>query len=590
MCGIIGYKGSKNAADIILSGLSRLEYRGYDSWGVAIKNLEGLKVFKQVGKISDATAHEEKIAKGCVGMGHTRWATHGKVTEENTHPHTTTDMKIAVVHNGIIENYQELRDILKQKGHTFTSQTDTEAIAHLIEEYTKTTDFLTAVKSALADIKGSFAIVCAHKDCPDLVCARRDSPLVIGVDHKNKEYFVASDIPAFIEHTKDVIFVDDNELVILKDQPVFYNLLDGRVVEKKEHRVDWSIEQAKKGDFEHYMIKEIKEQKETIKNALAQKDSVLEGLAKKINEGFGVFFVAAGTSLNAAKSAAYMFSKHAGKHVNVADASEFEYYKNFLTPKTLMITLSQSGETADVLSAVKAAKEKGVEIISIVNVMGSSLARTSDVSLLMNAGPEICVAATKTYTSQLAILHLLAYAITGRLNRGREWLKYAADKVDELTSDTEIKKLENLAMRLKDTKHMYLIGRGLSYPTAEEAALKIKEVSYIHAEAFSGGALKHGAMALIEERTPVIAFAPNDETFNDMISNCMEVKARGAFVIGISPKDNEAFDFHIKVPELNGTSPIANIIPIQVLSYYLAVLNGLNPDKPRNLAKSVTVK
>ena len=589
MCGIIGYKGNKNASEFILSGLSMLEYRGYDSWGVAIKKDNKIVTFKKIGKISDRTAKDE-IATGTIGMGHTRWATHGGITKNNAHPHTNEIGNIAIVHNGIIENYQKLKKSLKEKGHEFLSETDTEIIAHLIEEYEKEMDFLDAFKKALNDIEGSFAIVCMHKDRNELICARRDSPMVVGVNHKKNEYFVASDVPAFLEHTRDVIFMDDNEIVIINNKPTFYNLLNGKIVEKKEQHITWDIAQAKKGDFKHFMLKEIKEQKETLKNAISQKDEVIESIADKINSGFGVFFVASGTSLNAAKSAAYMFSKHAKKHVNVVDASEFEYYKDFLTPKTLMITISQSGETADVLSAVKTAKKIGVEIISIVNVMGSSLERQSDKSLLMNAGPEICVVATKTYTSQLAILHLIVYAVSNRLKRGKEWLKYAADHVDELTCQTEITKLENLALRLKDCHHMYLIGRGLSYPTALEAALKIKEVSYIHAEAFPGGSLKHGPLALIEKGTPLIVFAPKDETFDQTITNAMEAKARGAFIIGVSPEDNEVFDFHINVPDLNGTSPIANIIPIQVFSYYLAVLKGLDPDMPRNLAKSVTVK
>ncbi|MCK5373397.1 MAG: SIS domain-containing protein, partial [Candidatus Aenigmarchaeota archaeon] len=366
--------------------------------------------------------------------------------------------------------------------------------------------------------------------------------------------------------------------------------ITGNIIDKKVQVLDWDVEQAKKGDFKHYMLKEISEQKETITKAIHQDDKVLQGIADTINESYGTFFIASGSSYNAALSASYTFSKIARKHINIVDSSEFPNYEHFLTPQTLMITVSQSGETADVLEAVKVAKKKGVKILSIVNVMGSSLMRNSDHTLLMNAGPEICVLSTKSYTSQLAILTLLAYACVGKLSEGKELLKGVAEHVGDLTDPKTLLNTIELASYMKDKEHLYVIGRGQSYSTALEAALKIKEVSYIHAEGFAGGTLKHGPIALIEEGTPCIVFVPNDETRKEILSNAMEIKSRGGYIIGVSDEENEIFDYFIKVPDVGHASPITDIIPIQVLSYYLAILRGCNPDRPRNLAKSVTVK
>ncbi|MBW6461512.1 MAG: glutamine--fructose-6-phosphate transaminase (isomerizing) [DPANN group archaeon] len=593
MCGIVGYKGKREAYKIILDSLKTLEYRGYDSWGVAVIGNPSISVVKEVGMISDADSliNNTKITKGTTGVGHTRWATHGNVTEANSHPHLSTDGKIAVVHNGIIENYQSLRGELKKKGYVFKSDTDSEVIPYLIEDFLKSEtgiSFEDAFRKTLYLLEGTYAIVAIDKDSETMLCVRKDSPIVIGVG--DGEYFIASDAPAFIEHTKNVIFLENDELVAFNGDMKIIDLVTGKKLSKKPQVIDWDVEQAKKGEFKHYMLKEISEQKETINKAIHQDNKVIQDIADAINESYGTFFIASGSSYHAALSASYTFSRIAKKHINVVDASEFPNYEHFLTPQTLMITVSQSGETADVLDAVKVAKKKGVKIISIVNVMGSSLMRNSNYSLLMNVGPEICVLSTKSYTSQLSILTLLAYASVGKLDEGKALLKCVANHVGELTDPKVLLDTVEVASYLKDKEHLYVIGRGQSYPTALEAALKIKEVSYIHAEGFAGGSLKHGPIALIEKGTPCIVFAPNDETKKEVLSNAMEIKSRGGYIIGVSDMDNEIFDYFIKVPDVGHASPICDIIPIQVLSYYLAILRGCNPDRPRNLAKSVTVK
>ena len=589
MCGIIGYIGNRRAAPILLKGLKHLEYRGYDSAGMATLSSR-VEVRKDVGKIEDL---EKRLRfeemEGEVGIGHTRWATHGKVTKENAHPHFSQNRKIYVVHNGIIENYQELREFLKENGFNFYSETDTEVIPNLIQyEMERGKSFEEACKAALKRLEGSFAVVIMHEGEEKLIAARRGSPLVIGVG--DGEYFVASDIPAFLEFTKKVIFMYDWDFaVITKNGVKFYNLREGKEVERSIDVIDWDAEQAKKGEFKHYMIKEILEQVETIQRAAMQDESIVAAIVEEMRKARGIFFVGCGSSYHACFAGSYIFSKVANLHVNVMLASEFPNFKHFLNENTLVFAVSQSGETADVLEAVRAAKEKGSKVISITNVRGSSITRYSDRFLLLNAGPEICVLATKTYTSQLALLTLLAYAYAGRYEEGRKRLRYLWNVVYNLTSRTSREMIKKLAERLKDEEHIFVIGRGLQYATALEAALKIKEVSYIHAEAFAGGELKHGTIALIEDGTPCIVFV-SEENEKEIISNAVEIKSRGGYIIGVSPKNNEVFDFWIKVPECDVANPIVQIIPIQILAYQLAVLRGYDPDKPRNLAKSVTVK
>jgi len=589
MCGIIGYAGKKNAVPLVCDGLKKLEYRGYDSCGIAVKTNGIISVIKDKGKIADVLdSAEVRKLTGNIAMGHTRWATHGTVTQENAHPHLSSNGEIAVVHNGIIENYQELRKFLEGKGFKFHSQTDTEVIPNLIELYLREgKGFTDAVRESLNRLEGSYAVLIMRKGADMLIAARKESPLVLGLGAEGN--FAASDIPAFLDHTKKVIYLSDFDMAVLNRDLKIYNVKTGLPVERKISTVEWSAEQAKKGNFEHFMLKEISEQAETLGKAIEQDRGSIEEIVTAIKAAKGIYFVACGSSYHACLAASYKFSKLAKKHINICLASEFPNFEHFLIPDSLVIAISQSGETADVLAAVKAAKAKKAKVISIVNVMGSTLARESDKAILMNAGPEICVLSTKTYTSQLAILTLIAYALAGRYEEGKGMLKELIRYIYYLTAESTRDYIKKLAVRLKDSQHIYTIGRGLQYPTAMEAALKIKEVSYIHAEGFAGGELKHGSIALIEKGTPCIVFTSTD-TEKEILSNAMELKARGAYIIGVGPNNNEAFDTFIKVREAEEANSICQIIPIQILAYQLALLRGCDPDMPRNLAKSVTVK
>jgi len=604
MCGIIGYVGQKEAAPIIFNGLKRLEYRGYDSAGVAIvdeANGKGVEIKKDVGRVD---AINEKLdflsMRGTIGIGHTRWATHGGVTQTNAHPHISNNKKIVVIHNGIVENYQEIKKMLKADGFSFYSETDTETIPNLIEfEMRKGKDFERAAMDALKQLEGYYAVLAMFEGERKIIASRNGSPLVAGVGEG--ENFIGSDIPAFLEYTKKVMYIHDKDFVVLDgtgsdknngskgNKIKFFDLESGLQIERPVHSVDWNLEQAQKGNFDHFMMKEISEQVDTVQKAANQDRVTLFEIADAIKKAKGIFFVACGSSYHACLSASYIFSKIANMHINLVLASEFSNYEHFLTPETLVIAVSQSGETIDVLDAVRTARKKGSKVMSIVNVMGSSLQRTSDLSLMLNAGPEICVLSTKTYTAQLAVLSLLAYTVAGRYEEGKANLMYLWNIIYNLTSASTRDYVKKLADRLKDKEHIFTIGRGLQYPTALEAALKIKEVSYIHAEGFSGGELKHGTIALIEPGTPCIVFASKDNE-KEVISNAMEIKARGGYIIGINAANNEVFDFFIKTPDVGNLNPITQIIPIQILSYQLAVLRGCDPDKPRNLAKSVTVK
>ncbi|MEM5829684.1 MAG: glutamine--fructose-6-phosphate transaminase (isomerizing) [Candidatus Aenigmatarchaeota archaeon] len=591
MCGIIGYIGRENAPPAILDGLRHLEYRGYDSVGVAFVSPKEVIIKKDKGMVEEVHKKLNFLDPAVnLAVAHTRWATHGKISKENAHPHTDCKSNIAIVHNGIIENYKELRERLILSGHVFKSETDSEVIAHLIEEELKNREnFEEACCAAFNKLEGSFAVLVVKKGENKIVAIKKGSPLVIGIaDHG---YFAASDIPAFIEHTNQVVYLSDWDMAVLDSTPIFFNIKDGMLtrVEKPIHIIDWNAEKTKKGGFEHFMLKEICEQAETIERVVAQEKEVVKKIVDEIEKAYGVFFIGCGSSYHACLVASYIFSKIAKKHVNVVLASEFPNYEHFLTKDTLVIAVSQSGETYDVLEAVRAAKRKGSKIISIVNVMGSSLTRESDSFLLMHAGPEIGVASTKTYTSEIALLTLLAYSLIGKFEEGKERVKSLRNVISYFTSETSRNKIKELAEKLKDKEHIFCIGRGTQYATALEAALKIKEVSYIHAEALAGGELKHGTIALIENNTPCIVFI-SEENEKEILSNAMEIKSRGGYIIGVSPKNNEIFDYWIKVPEANTENPIVQIIPMQILAYYLAVLRGHNPDRPRNLAKSVTVK
>ena len=586
MCGIIGYIGSKKASSVLLKGLINLEYRGYDSAGMAVLDSKGIVCKKGVGKIEEINRRLNFLdLNGNIGIAHNRWATHGGVTDFNAHPHFDCTKKIAIVHNGIIENYRELREYLSN--HKFESETDSEIIAHLIEEELKRgLSFEKAFVNAISKLDGSYAVLAIKADEDKILAARKGSPLVVGIaDHG---VFLASDIPSFLEWTKKVVYLHDHDVVIADRNGVrIYNLIEGEV-SRPIDTVEWDAEQIKKGGFDHYMLKEILEQSETVQRAIQQDESVVNEIVEEIKKAYGIFFVGCGSSYHACLTGSYLFSKIAKTHVNVVLASEFENYEHFLKENTLVFAVSQSGETADVLEAVRTAKKMGSKVIGIVNRMGSSLTRESDSFLLMNAGPEICVLSTKTYTSQVVLMTMLAYALAGRYEEGIEKLKGLYMDIYNLTSRSMRDYLQNLAEILVDKEHIYLIGRGLQYATALESALKIKEVSYIHAEAFAGGELKHGPLALIEDGTPVIVFVA-EENEKKIISNVNEVKARGGYVIGVSAKRHEVFDYWIKVPECGDLNPIVQIIPMQILAYQLAVLRGLDPDKPRNLAKSVTV-
>jgi glucosamine--fructose-6-phosphate aminotransferase (isomerizing) len=576
MCGIIGYKGYRNANKVVLDGLKSLEYRGYDSWGIANKT-DKINVLKDTGKIGGIGNIE--LPESNTAIGHTRWSTHGIPNKVNAHPHVSNNNNISAVHNGIIENFQELRRFLKENGFNFLSETDTEIIPNFIEYFMKLgDDFKEAFRKTLLKIDGSYAIVAIHNDSEQILFGRHGSPLVLGIG--DREFFVASDVPAFLQHTKKVIYLDDGEFGSIDSSADIFDL-NGNRKGKEIKEINWTVEQAQKGDYAHFMMKEIHEQKFTIKKAIEQDPELIKKVTDMINNAYGVFFVGCGTSYHACVSAGYEFSEIAKKHVNVVIASEFRNYEDFLKEETLVIAVSQSGETADVLDAVRIAKKHGVKVISVVNVTGSTLTRLSDETIMMNAGPEICVLSTKSYTSQLAILLLLAYSCAGRYEEGRALIEKTSSYVEEIITGN-IEKLKKLAESTAKQKDYFLIGRDLAYPSALEGALKIKEVSYIHAEGFAGA-------ALIEDNVPVVVLV-TQKTKKLILSNATEIKSRGGHIIGIGPENNELYDDYIHIPDVEQANPILMIIPIQILSYYLALERRCDPDKPRNLAKSVTVK
>lgn len=595
MCGIVGFVGGKNASEIVVDGLKKLEYRGYDSWGIALHKGNGLFLKTAVGKIGEISSKSLPISS--IAIGHTRWATHGAVSEKNAHPHVSMNGEIAVVHNGIIENYVELRRFLQSKGFKFNSETDTEVIPHFIEfflaqEKNSSKPFQEKLKNSiiktLKKLDGSYGIAVLHKNFSGLICARNGSPLVLGIGSVENEFFVASDVTAFLEHSNKAVFLNDGELAVLNNGFSVFNVSSGKPVKKKIELIQWNLEQAMKGSFPHFMQKEINEQKFSIAKSVQQDIGKIEKVSKMIKGAFGVFFVGCGTSYHACVSSSYQFAEIAKMHVNVVLASEFRNYENFLTNKTLVVAVSQSGETADVLDAVKFAKKKNAKIVSICNAMGSTLTRLSDETILMNVGPEICVLSTKTYTSQLAILLLLAFSVAGKYSEGKRLIEKTSNLVKKTIEFNE-EKVKELAKKTRNAKDYFLIGRDLAFPSALEGALKIKEVSYIHAEGFAGAELKHGTIALIEQGVPCIVLS-TARTRQLILSNAVEIKSRGGFIIGIDSKNSEIFDFFIQVPSVNEADPILMIIPIQLLSYYLALERGLDPDKPRNLAKSVTVR
>jgi glucosamine--fructose-6-phosphate aminotransferase (isomerizing) len=588
MCGIFGYVGpKKEAAQIVLKGLKTLEYRGYDSWGIAIKNGDVIKIEKHVGKIGDA---QTILEASNIGIGHTRWATHGGVTVENAHPHLDCTKKIALIHNGIIENFFEIKQELIKLGHKFLSETDTEVAAHLIEENLKTKDFKTATREAFNRFTGMNAIVVLNSASGEIIALKNGSPLVVGIGEG--EYFLASDAMGILGYTKNILFLEDNNMVVLGDKLELRTLPEGKVIEPKIEKIEWQVESAELGEYKHFFIKEIFEEPKVISNIALNGVDRAKALAKMISEAKGTFLLACGSASYAATAALYLFSKVAKVHVNFAVGSEFKYIEDFVVPETLIIPISQSGESIDVIEpTTRSKKTKDAKIASIVNVLGSTLYRMSDFNFLLEAGPERAVVATKSFSAMIAAVIMTSYALAGRMEEAQKMLVKAAENIAKILKEGGIEKIKEIADKLKNKEHIYVIGRGLSYAVALEATLKIKEATYLHAEAFPGGELKHGVMALIEKGTPVIVFAPNDETYEEIISNAQEVKARGAHVIGIGPKSNDVFDEFLETGDIKEATILPQVAYAHLLGYYLSLARGNpDPDKPRNLAKSVTVK
>lgn len=593
MCGIFGYVGKNHdAAKLVLEGLKSLEYRGYDSWGIACVpekpvQAESIIVKKKIGKIGEASVDD--LPSSHLAFGHTRWATHGGVTQLNAHPHLDCTKTLALIHNGIVENYEELKNILLRKKHRFISDTDTETIVHLIEQYSTNSLVSKAVQKTFAKIKGLNAFIVLSLRDERLIAARNGSPLVVG--YGTDENFIASDAAAILPYTRQVHFLEENQMAIVgKNGIMIFDLKTGDEVKPHKQTLTWSLEETVKGKYPYFMLKEINEQPAILADIAANYASQAENLAGMVKKSYGTYMVGCGTAAYACMAGSYLFSKITHRHVNWAIGSEFTYQSEFLTPKSLVIALSQSGETMDTLEAVKKAKEKGAPVFAMVNALGSSLYREADFKMLLGAGPEKGVASTKAFTAKIAHLILLSYAISGSVRKGQKVVTQAASSSQKVLSQDSVANIRKLAQILKDASHVYVIGRGLSYPASLETALKIKEISYIHAEGLAAGELKHGPLALVEKNTPCIAFLPNDETYGANLAGAMEMKARGGYIIGVSYKPHDVFDFYLPVADAQEGTVIPNVIVGQMLAYELAVARNLDPDKPRNLAKSVTVK
>ncbi len=587
MCGIFGYVGSPtNAAQTVLDGLKILEYRGYDSWGIASKTDRRFVVEKHVGKIGKGILNKKLLINTSLAIGHTRWATHGGATMANAHPHLDCKAHIAVVHNGIVENFETIKKNLENKGHKFLSTTDSEVIPHLIEENMKKNGFATSVRDAFNKLTGMNAIVVANAESSEIITAKTGSPLVIG--QGKGVLYVASDATSILPNTKKLLFLQDNQMAILGKTIQVLSLPKGLKQKAEFKTITWKLKETNKGSFPDFLIKEIYDQPEVIRNIAKTYHVQVKSIADIIKKAKGTFFIGAGTASYAGIAGTYFFSKIAKKHVNMSFASEFPYLLDFLTPKSLVIALSQSGETIDVVEPLTKVKEIGSTIVSLTNTEGSTIYRMSDKHLLLGAGSEHAVASTKAYIAKLSILLMLAFAVKNNLSHATDQLLKTASQIEHILKQES--KLRPIVDLMSKSEHIYIIGRGASYSSSLEAALKIKEITYIHAEGLAGGELKHGALALISKGTPCIVFAPNDETYQSIISNATEIKTRGGIIIGISHVPHAIFDYWIEVKDCEDASVIAQIIPIQLLSYHIAVKKGLDPDKPRNLAKSVTVK
>lgn len=609
MCGIVGYVGDRQAAEFLLDGLSKLEYRGYDSAGIAVYDNGSVRVEKSVGRLS---ALRDKIKGnvpvGNIGIGHTRWATHGRPSDVNAHPHVDCHNDFAIVHNGIIENYLSLKEELIEKGHVFKSETDTEVVVHLLEEVYNG-DFIVAVREVLRRIEGSYALVFMSRKHPDmLVCTKQDNPLIIGLGEG--ENYIASDIPAIISRTRRTYIMGDGELAVVRKDGIEITDRKGDPVSKKVFEVTWNAEAAEKGGYEHFMLKEIHEQPKAVRDTMSQritsdKKSIsfeeLSWTPEYLNSFNKIYIVACGTAYHAGLVGKYYIEKMARVMVEVDVASEFRYRDPIVDDKTLLIVVSQSGETSDTLAALKESKRRGAKTLAITNVVGSSIAREADQVVYTWAGPEIAVASTKAYTTQLVLFFMLALYMTeikGMIAPKRtaelvEHLQEIPSQISEILSDVD--PIKTFAKQYGFNEDVFYIGRGLDYSVSLEGALKLKEISYIHAEAYAAGELKHGTLALIVEGVPVIALATQRNVYEKTLSNIKEVKARDAVVIGIAAEGDTELkkyvDHVMHVPASDEfIMPILSVIPLQLLAYYAAITRGCDVDKPRNLAKSVTVE
>jgi len=584
MCSIIGYFGHIDAAPTLVRGLKRMEYRGYDSVGIVTGSDNKLILKKGVGKVSEVNTNLGlDLLHGSTGIGHTRWATHGKVNEKNAHPHLSNSGKIGIVHNGIIENFEELKSSLQNKGYKFQSETDTEVIVNLIQQnFDETSDIKQSIIKTVAQLKGHYSFVVIFED-GTLVAARFHEPLIVGVENDN--YYLSSDVLGFIEKTDDVIYIDNEDFVIVNNTGMHIFDFDGTPVKYQITKVSKEFADVYKGDYAHFTLKEISEQPDTILRS--ENNDQIQQFVNSIKQAKNLYITGSGTSYNAAEIAKYLMSKFAKIKINTVISSEFPFSPDDIEQDSTLITISQSGESADVLEAVRIAKKSRTNILSIVNHPNSSLSQESSLTIGLNCGPEIGVAATKSFTSQLATL----YKITDKLCNGcinPDWVKVSAVISQILSNHSRIKEI---AKNLKEISDIYILGRGIHLSIAREAALKLKELSYIHAEAIAGGELKHGPLALMDSNVYVIIINPNDSTYSDAMNSANEIKARGAKIIGISDKESDIYDYWIEIPTIDEILyPIIEIIPIQLLAYYTALEKKTNPDYPRNLAKSVTVK
>lgn len=569
MCGIFGVIGATDkAAQVVLAGLKKLEYRGYDSWGITVYNGKKLVRERHVGKIGSSRS---KLPQSNIGLGHTRWATHGGVTVGNAHPHLDCTKTLCLVHNGIVENFRSLKEKLISQ-HRFLSETDTEVAVHLIEDKVQRWPLMSAVQKTFQQLSGMNALIILSAKDKQLVAVKNGSPLIIGLGQGSN--YISSDVWALLDHTNKMIFLEDNQLAqITADQVKLFSVIGNKVIKPKVITLDWQAEQSRLGKYHHYMEKEIFDQPRVVSNLVSQDFSSLKKIIKKNRK---TYFLGCGSAYYAALFGEYYFRFH-GFEAEAVMASEYKKIAKLVKKNQLLIALSQSGETIDIINSVKYLKNKKIPIVALTNVLGSSLFRLADYKFLLGAGQEVAVASTKAFTAKLTIILKLFFQDIIKI-------KAAANPV------IDRKKIRDLSRIIKDSEHIFVIGKGLSFPIALETALKIKEVSYIHAEAYAAGELKHGPIALIDKGTPTIVIAPNDDNLTDIISSAHEIKARGGMIIGISPQDNPVYDFHLRVPDLQEATVIPITIIAQLLAYDLAIGRGLNPDKPRNLAKSVTVK